>query len=178
MIPWKRVLLDKPLVAPVVKKVPACGTRRFVIMLHRNLSQVTVIQPICFHHISLRSVFNIIIVSIPRFSKWSLPLMVFGIFMHPLSPLCFSIAICLTLLDSITLIKFKTHYFYPSFTDIQEAALLCYFTSLRELFDTDKSLLCISIFYLEKEIEKGAAQISIAIQPQHLTISMPTHRTE
>jgi len=86
--------------------------------------------------------------------------------------------ICLTLLDSITLIKFKTRYCYPSCTDIREAALLCYLTSLRELFDTDKSLLCISIFYLKKEIEKAAAQISMAIQPQHLTISMLTHRAE
>jgi hypothetical protein len=36
---------------------------------------------------------------------------------------------------------------------------------LRELFDTDKSLLCISIFYLKKEIGKAAAQISMTIQP-------------
>jgi hypothetical protein len=43
--------------------------------------------------------------------------MVFGIYMYSLSPLCFSTVICLTLLDSITLIKLKYCYFYPSFTD-------------------------------------------------------------
>jgi hypothetical protein len=41
---------------------------------------------------------------------------------------------------------------------------------LRELFDTDKSLLCISIFYLKKEIEKAAAAA--------LAISLPTHTAE